>query len=662
MPNNTTTQKITPRQRSNNNGGAWGTITGTLSNQTDLQAALDALTAAIPTNNDQLANGAGYLTSITATMIGAALSFSGTNNKQVLYNDNGNITGNDAFLFDRNAQTLTINSINSSGNDVTIRDSFQANMAIAPTSANLPGGAFTSQGYHFFSGSATKAAARWYNFPGASGGMGSAKINTVIIQHSLTPSTGSYTNLLTLASGDSTVHDGSNAAIIATFPGRITVGSTATFTALAGSGSRMVVASSSGVLSTQSIPVVPTNVSSFTNDAGYLTSVPAQSFASLTGKPTTLSGYGITDATPSARNISTTSPITGGGNLSADRTIAFDFSVANTFTAAQTVSLASLGAATATAIYLKNPTAAAVNAQQYSPALVMEGQGWKTTATAASQPVSFTQYVVPIQGTTAPSASKQTWFTINNGTPVLSSVEYYDGTVNAIRVQHGLSASGQFAGLYIQSFGGGAIVGGLIGNTQSGEIRFGGFNSGGYFPTFYSNNAEVARFVTAGRLLIGTTTDDGSNKLQVNGSANLSGNLAVTGGSLTVGTNGVGAVITCASYNRGNSSVSVGTSGGNSVIISGGQAPQGGFIQMGTAGTGGNTSAFWINASGNIGIGGASTAGVGWLQIIAGTTANAQLHLTAGVAPTTPNNGDIWFDGTNIKMQIGGVTKTFTLT
>ena len=29
--------------------------------------------------------------------------------------------------------------------------------------------------------------------------------------------------------------------------------------------------------------------------AGYLTSVPAQSFASLTGKPTTIGGYGITD-------------------------------------------------------------------------------------------------------------------------------------------------------------------------------------------------------------------------------------------------------------------------------------------------------------------------------------------------------------------------------
>ena len=34
--------------------------------------------------------------------------------------------------------------------------------------------------------------------------------------------------------------------------------------------------------------------------AGYLTSVPAQSFASLTGKPTTLAGYGITDAVSGA--------------------------------------------------------------------------------------------------------------------------------------------------------------------------------------------------------------------------------------------------------------------------------------------------------------------------------------------------------------------------
>jgi len=42
-----------------------------------------------------------------------------------------------------------------------------------------------------------------------------------------------------------------------------------------------------------SIPTVPSTVSSFTNDSNYLTTV---AFADLTGKPTTISGYGITDA------------------------------------------------------------------------------------------------------------------------------------------------------------------------------------------------------------------------------------------------------------------------------------------------------------------------------------------------------------------------------
>ncbi len=41
------------------------------------------------------------------------------------------------------------------------------------------------------------------------------------------------------------------------------------------------------------IPTVPTTVSSFTNDSNYLTTV---AFADLTSKPTTIAGYGITDA------------------------------------------------------------------------------------------------------------------------------------------------------------------------------------------------------------------------------------------------------------------------------------------------------------------------------------------------------------------------------
>lgn len=46
----------------------------------------------------------------------------------------------------------------------------------------------------------------------------------------------------------------------------------------------------------------------------------------------------------------------------------------------------------------------------------------------------------------------------------------------------------------------------------------------------------------------------------------------------------------------------------------------------------------------------------------AGTTTRSPIHMNSGVAPASPNNGDIWFDGTNLKMQLGGVTKTFTLT
>jgi hypothetical protein len=49
------------------------------------------------------------------------------------------------------------------------------------------------------------------------------------------------------------------------------------------------------------------------------------------------------------------------------------------------------------------------------------------------------------------------------------------------------------------------------------------------------------------------------------------------------------------------------------------------------------------------------------LSMGAGTTSNAQINLASSTAPTSPNNGDIWFDGTDLKMRIGGVTKTFTL-
>lgn len=71
---------------------------------------------------------------------------------------------------------------------------------------------------------------------------------------------------------------------------------------------------------------------------------------------------------------------------------------------------------------------------------------------------------------------------------------------------------------------------------------------------------------------------------------------------------------------------------------------------------------YWLyfNPNGLIGIGN-MTNPTATLHIAANTTTNAQLRLESGVAPTSPNDGDIWFDGTNIKMRVAGVTKTFTL-
>jgi hypothetical protein len=45
----------------------------------------------------------------------------------------------------------------------------------------------------------------------------------------------------------------------------------------------------------------------------------------------------------------------------------------------------------------------------------------------------------------------------------------------------------------------------------------------------------------------------------------------------------------------------------------------------------------------------------------ASTTSNASLNIPAGTAPTTPTDGDVWQDGTNVKIRIGGVTRTFNI-
>ncbi len=75
------------------------------------------------------------------------------------------------------------------------------------------------------------------------------------------------------------------------------------------------------------------------------------------------------------------------------------------------------------------------------------------------------------------------------------------------------------------------------------------------------------------------------------------------------------------------------------------------------------------NTTGNLAVGG--NAGVGAaasaaaiLTLAAGTAAKSQIALPTSVAPTSPNDGDVWREdntNTGLKIRINGVTKTIVV-
>lgn len=73
-----------------------------------------------------------------------------------------------------------------------------------------------------------------------------------------------------------------------------------------------------------------------------------------------------------------------------------------------------------------------------------------------------------------------------------------------------------------------------------------------------------------------------------------------------------------------------------------------------------NTDSFFINGdTNNVGI--RTTTPTARLDIPASVTSAASLRIRSGTAPTSPNDGDIWYDGTNIYIRVGTTTKTFTI-
>ena len=50
------------------------------------------------------------------------------------------------------------------------------------------------------------------------------------------------------------------------------------------------------------------------------------------------------------------------------------------------------------------------------------------------------------------------------------------------------------------------------------------------------------------------------------------------------------------------------------------------------------------------------------LKLVASSTSRATLNIPSGTAPSSPNSGDMWYDGTNLKFRDGGTTRTITWT
>jgi len=137
---------------------------------------------------------------------------------------------------------------------------------------------------------------------------------------------------------------------------------------------------------------------------------------------------------------------------------------------------------------LDNPTAAASLAQQKSPPVVWRGNGWKTTATAASQPVRFIADVLPVQGTSAPSATWRLSSSINGAAfgdrfAVTSGGFAGVGTITPRRT---LEVNGNilFTGNVYDNQDNGLMVQSGVGVTSNRDFTFGNSSYGRYLVTF----------------------------------------------------------------------------------------------------------------------------------------------------------------------------------
>lgn len=83
-------------------------------------------------------------------------------------------------------------------------------------------------------------------------------------------------------------------------------------------------------------------------------------------------------------------------------------------------------------------------------------------------------------------------------------------------------------------------------------------------------------------------------------------------------------------------------------------------LNLGTLGGGGNVAIFSNGSTGITLDTSLNTTFAGTIIAPASSTVKPGMTLTTGVAPTSPTDGNFWYDGTNLKFRNGATTRTVT--
>jgi len=269
---------------------------------------------------------------------------------------------------------------------------------------------------------------------------------------------------------------------------------------------------------------------------------------------------------------------------------------------------------TSSGIALTNATAAAAAAQQLSPALRFQGNGWKTTATAASQPVEFIIDVIPVQGTTSPTSALRFLSSINGSAFAQQMTLSNAGVLSPVALSTGSFSANS------------AVINGPMQSATTGTNA----NFSVISATAFARRTE-AQFLTGGVTTSARTTFYGNTSSALTATDNHA-NIIVARAPLTTAASGTHATIA----NLSITPLGTVTSGGAAVTNSTS------FYVDGASAGGTNQHAVLIAA--------------GVTTLAPSTTTRASLNIPSGTAPSSPVNGDIWNTGTELGFRQSATT------